>query len=176
MPTAKKKTSAKKKKATATRAVTPNGQPLRGSAGARILADLGLDDAELARFLPADAPRWIRSVLCCQFTGPRSLDAIAAHFAGRFEITRTVDKKFTDDGPPEGIDVPTLSLRPKGKYVAYMFYGMNGDRYVEDGTWQLEAAFREAGTDWGSNRAVYERFKAVELAELGARDITERTE
>jgi hypothetical protein len=32
------------------------------------------------------------------------------------------------------------------------------------------------GTDWGSNRAVYERFKALELGLLGARDIVEQTD
>jgi hypothetical protein len=44
--------------------------------------------------LPADAPRWVRGVFWCQFEGPASLDVIAEHFAGRFTVTRTVDKKF----------------------------------------------------------------------------------
>lgn len=155
---------------------TPNGQPLVGSAGPRVLNDLGLTDAELAVFLPPDAPRWIRSVLWCQFEGPASLDAIAAHFAPRLEVTRQMDRRFPPDGPADGVDVSTVVLRPRGRYVAYMFYGMRGDAYVEDGSWQFEAAFHGSGADWGSNRAVYERFKAEELPALGARAIVERTE
>ena len=53
---------------------------------------------------------------------------------------------------------------------------MRGDHYGEDGSWQLMASFRNLGTEWGSNRAIYERFKAVELAALGARNLIERTE
>jgi hypothetical protein len=157
-------------------ALTPNGQPLQGSAGPQILKDLGLTDAELAGFLPADAPRWVRGVFWCQFEGPASLDVIAEHFAGRFTVTRTVDKKFPPDGPDDGLDVAMVLLRPKGRYVTYMFYGMRGETYAEDGSWQLEVSFRESGTDWGSNRAVYERFKAVELPGLGARGVVELTE
>lgn len=156
--------------------LTPNGQPLQGTAGPQILKDLGLTDAELAGFLPADAPRWVRGVFWCQFEGPASLDAFAERFAGRFTVTRTVDKKFPPDGPDDGLDVPMVLLRPKGKYVTYAFYGMRGETYVEDGSWQLEVSFRESGADWGSNRAVYERFKAVELPGLGARGVVELTE
>jgi hypothetical protein len=167
---------ASKKPAGKTKALTPNGLPLKGSAGPRVLDDLGLTDAELAAFLPPDAPRWVRSVLWCQFEGPASLEAIAAHFSSRFTVTRSVDKRFPPDGPAEGVDVPTVALRPKGRYVTYLFYGMRGDTYVEDGSWQFEAAFHGSGTDWGSNRAVYERFKSVELPALGARAVVERTE
>lgn len=171
-----KKTTAKKTTKKKAVALTPNGQKLVGSAGKMILGDLRIDDAALAAFLPADAPRWIRGVLWCQFEGPASLDAIAAHFAPRLEVVRRVDRNFPEGGPEDGVDVPSVSLRPKGKYVAYTFYGMRGDTYVEDGSWQLVASFRETGTEWGSNRAVYERFKAVELVGLGARSIVERTE
>lgn len=156
--------------------LTPNGQPLVGSAGPLILKDLGITDAELAAFLPVDAPRWVRGVLWCQFEGPSSLDEIAQYFADRFTIKHFLGKRFPPGGPPDGIDVPTIFLQPKGKYVSYMFYGMRGDTYVEDGSWQFEAAFRQSGRDWGSNRAVYERFKALELPGLGARNIIERTE
>jgi hypothetical protein len=72
--------------------------------------------------------------------------------------------------------VRSVTLRPKGRYASYTFYGMRGDRYVEDGCYQLEAAFRESGTIWGPNRAIYERFKALELPALGATNVSERTE
>ncbi len=165
-----------KKKPAPAASLTPNGLPRKGSAGPLVLDDLGLTDAELAAFLPPDAPRWVRSVLWCQFEGPASLDAIAAHFAGRYAVTRAIEQRFPPDGPAEGVAIATVTLRPKGRYVAYCFYGMRGESYVEDGSWQLEATFHGSGTDWGSNRAVYERFKAVELAGLGARAVVERTE
>lgn len=156
--------------------LTPNGQPLVGSTGPLILKDLGITDVELAAFLPVDAPRWVRGVFWCQFEGPESLDAIAAHFEDRYTVKHVAGKKFPPGGPPDGVDLPMIIVQPKGKYASYMFYGMRGDLYVEDGSWQLEAAFRESGRDWGSNRAVYERFKALELTKLGVRNITERTE
>ena len=155
---------------------TPNGLPIKGSAGPKILKDLGLNDAALAAFLPPGAPHVVRGVFWCRFEGPPSLDAIAAHFSGRFDVSRTVGKKMPPGGPPDGYDVPMVVVRPKGRYVAYLFYGMRGEVYVKDGSWQLEDCFHASGTGWGSNRAVYERFKAVELAALGARNVLERTE
>lgn len=172
---AARKTPAKKTPAKKTPTMTPNGLPLRGSAGPRILQDLGLTDAELAAFLPSDAPPRVRWVFWCQFEGPGSLDAIAAHFEPRFPVTRAIAVKYPGNGRPE-ISVPGVTLATTGRYVSYTFYGMRGDTYCEDGSWQLEVAFRESGTSWGSNRAVYERFKAIELASLGARGIIERTE
>ncbi len=156
-------------------ALTPNGLPLRGSAGPAVLKDLGVTDAELAAFLPATAPRANRAVFWCQFEGPPSLDAIASHFAGRFAVDRLVASRYPPDGAEEGVAVEQVWLRPRGRYVTYMLYGMRGEAYVEDGSWQLEAAFRGAGALWGSNRAVYERFKAVELTALGVRNVVERT-
>lgn len=159
------------------RAARPAGGPqLVGSAGARVLGDLGLTDAELFAFLPADAPRWIRGVLWCQFELARSIEEIAAHFQGRYEVTWSVDPRFPPAGPAEGIPVRTLTLRPRGRYVAYLIYGMRGEAYVEDGSFQLEAAFHRSGTAWGSNRAIYERFKAIELTGLGATGVRELTE
>ena len=156
---------------------TPNGQPIRGSAGPQILKDLGLTDLELAAFLPPDAPRWVRGVFWCQFEGPASLDEIAGHFASRYAVHRSdADLRFPAGGPAGGVPVRTVTLTPKGRYVSYVFLGMRGETYGEQGTWQLEATFRASGTDWGSNRAVYERFKALELPGLGARDLIERTE
>ena len=146
------------------------------SAGPRILGDLGITDAELAAFLPPDAPRFLRGVFWCQFEHAGSLDDIAAHFALRFKVARSVDLKFPPDGPEAGIEVDTLTLVPTGRYVAYMFYAMRGERYGGDGCFQLEAAFQAMGTAWGSNRAVYERFKAVELRALGVTSFDERTE
>ena len=137
--------------------LTPNGLTLRGSAGPRILGHLGLDDAALAAYLAADAPRWVRGVLWCQFEGPASLDAIAAHFSAAYTLSRSVDPHVLPDETE--VLVPSVHLRVPGRYVAYSFYGKRGDTYVEDGSWQFVATFRESGTDWGSNRAVYERFR-----------------
>jgi hypothetical protein len=161
-------------------ALTPHGLPLRGSAGPRVLKDLGLSDAELAAFLPPDAPRLLRSVLWCQFTGPASLEAIAAHFRAQDPPRYAValhpdDRRFPPGGPEGGVAVRVVELRPKGRYARYAFVGMRGEAYVEDGSFQLEATFFGSGTAWGSNRALYERFKAVELPALGARDLIERT-
>lgn len=72
--------------------------------------------------------------------------------------------------------MPTVLLRPKGRYVTFMSDGMRGETYLDDGSRQFEAAFHGSGTDWGSSRAVYERFKVLELPGLGARSIVERTE
>jgi len=146
------------------------------SAGPRILGDLGLTDGELAAFLPPDAPRFLRGVFWCQFERAGSLDDIAAHFAPRFDVKRVVDRKFPPDGPEDGFDVPTIVLLPKEKYVAYSFYAMRGESYGGEGCFQLEATFHAMGTAWGSNRAVYERFKAVELRALGVTSVLERTE
>lgn len=169
-----KKASAKKavKKAPTKEAKTPK---LKGSAGPRILGDLGLTDAELFAFLPPDAPKWVLGVFWCQFECDATLEDLMRHFGERYEVSLDTSPRFPEGGPPEGIPVRTLTLRPKGKYVAYMFYGMRGTQYVEDGSFQLEAAFHASGTSWGSNRAVYERFKALELPKIGARNILERT-
>jgi hypothetical protein len=175
---AQKKAPAKKKatsRAARATALTPNGLPIQGSAGPRVLSDLGITDVELASFIPATASHWLRAVLWCQFEGPTSLDAIEKHLAGRFDVKRSVHKKFPPDGPDEGFDVPALTCTPKGRYVTWCFYGMRGDVYCEDGSWQLEGTFRAMGTEWGSNRAIYERFKAIALPTLGARNIVERT-
>jgi hypothetical protein len=159
------------------RPASPSPAPkLKGSAGPRILKDLGLTDAELFAFLPPAAPKWIRGVFWCQFECDRTLEELMQHFAGRYDVTLGTWPKFPEGAPPDGIPVRQLSLRPKGKYVAYTFYGMRGERYVEDGSLQLEVSFRESGTDWGSNRAVYERFKALELPGIGAHKIVELTD
>lgn len=149
---------------------------LKGSAGPRILKDLGLTDAELFAFLPPDAPKWLRGVFWCQFECDRTLDELMRTFAERYEVTLGTEPKFPEGAPLGGVKVRVLSLRPPGKYVAYTFYGMRGARYVEDGSFQLEVSFRESGTEWGSNRAVYERFKALELPGIGARKLIELTE
>lgn len=146
------------------------------SAGPQILKDLGLTDEELFRFLPADETKLIRGVLWCQFEYAGTLSEIAAHFCDRYEVTQNVATKFPEPGPEEGVSVPTLTLRPKGKYVSYSFYGMRGAVYEETGSFQLETAFRGMGTYWGSNRAIHERFKALELPGLGVRNVVELTE
>lgn len=170
---------AQAKKATARAApkkdVAPSAAKLKGSAGPRILKDLGLTDAELFAFLPSDAPKWVRSVFWCQFESDRTLDELMHHFAQRYEVTLATEPKFPEGAPVGGVKVRMLSLRPPGKYVAYTFYGMRGERYVEDGSLQLEVSFRESGTEWGSNRAVYERFKALELPGIVARKLVELT-
>lgn len=84
-------------------------------------------------------------------------------------------RRSPPDGPDEGVDIATLALRPKGKYVTYLFYGMRGDRYVEDGSWQLEGSSTTSGAEWGSGRVVSERFKAIAFAGLGAFSLVERT-
>jgi hypothetical protein len=149
---------------------------LEGTAGRKILAQLGLTDAELLAFLPADAPKWLRSVLWCQFDLARSLEDIESYFRGRYETSFSDDLKFPPDGPKGGVSVRMLVVRPEGRYVTYMLYAMRGERYGESGSYQLEAAFGESGTSWGSNRAIYERFKALELPALGATNVRELTE
>ena len=171
-PTSKPSTEASAKRAAAAGA----GPRLVGTAGRRILGHLGLTDAELFAFLPADAPKWLRGVLWCQFDLAHSLDDIEAHFRGRYETSFYDDVRFPPDGPEEGVPVRTLTLRPPGRYVAYTFYGMRDEAYVESGSYQLEANFGAMGTVWGSNRAIYERFTALELSELGATNVRERTE
>lgn len=159
----------------------PVRSPFRPSAGPLVLKDLGLTDEELAAFLPEDAPKWVRSVLWCQFDRKGTLADIEKHFmkpanAERYTVSRGTEHRFQGDDDTVGVQLPSLVLRPKGRYVAYVIYGMRGDVYVEDGRWQLEATFRESGTPWGSNRAVYERFKATELPALGAKNVVELTE
>jgi hypothetical protein len=154
---------------------------LRPTAGPLILGDLGITDEELAAFLPTGAPEWVRGVLWCQFDRPGTLADIEAHFlappqAERYSVSRATEHRFQGDADTVGVQVPSLVLRPKGKYVAYVIYGMRGDRYVEDGRWQLESTFREMGTRWGSNRAIHERFKSLELSALGATNVVELTE
>ena len=118
MPTRKtaKKTAKKaptKHAPRTTRALTPQGLPLRGSVGALILKDLGITDAQLAAFLPPNVPTFLRAVLWCQFEGPPSLDAIGQHFAGRFAVTRAVSKQFPPTAPTEWMS-PRSRARPRG--------------------------------------------------------------
>ncbi|MBL8618583.1 MAG: hypothetical protein JNM72_23425 [Deltaproteobacteria bacterium] len=156
--------------------LSPQGLPLRGSAGPRVLNDIGLTDAELAAFLPPEAPTLLRSVLWCQFSGPARLEDIAAAFADRYTTRLVPDaRRFPPDGPEEGVPVREVELMTRGRYARYTFLGMRGDHYIEDGHFQLEATFFGAGTGWGSNRALYSRFKALELPRIGAVDIVELT-
>jgi len=151
-------------KPTAARAPAAGPKP---SAGKRILDHLGITDADLAAFVPG-GPLPSRAVFWCQFDTKLDLDAIAAAFDGDYAVIKRVDRKFPPGAPPGGVDVPKVVLSVPGKYVAYMLY-------EQDGRWQLETAFREMGTGWGSNRAVYERFKRLELARIGAKKIVELT-
>ncbi|MBL8680456.1 MAG: hypothetical protein JNK05_14860 [Myxococcales bacterium] len=148
----------------------------KDSAGAAILKDLGLTDAELKAFLPADAPKWLRAAFWCQFDCDLSLDELARHFEKRFAVEIVVEPKFPDPGPPDGIPVRQVIFMPAGRYAQFRFYGMRGERYVEDGSVQLEVSFGSLGAPWGSNRAVYERFKQLELPAIGARNVVERTD
>jgi hypothetical protein len=140
------------------------------TAGPQILKDLGLTDEELLAFLPPEAPKWLRGVLWCSFESPLTLDEIAAHFAPRYAV------KFIDNmDPPDPVNGHRILLvRPKGRYVTYSFEGASTP-YAEKSPWRLEAGFRESGTEWGSNRAVYERFKALELPGLKATQVQELT-
>lgn len=135
-----------------------------------ILKDLGLTDEQLHAFLPLDAPKWVRSVFWCSFESPLGLDEIAAHFSKRYAV------KFIDNkDPPDPVNGHRLLLvRPKGRYATYVFEGMSTP-YAEKSPWKLEGGFRQSGTDWGSNRAVYERFKTLELPGLNATNVQELT-
>lgn len=181
-PTAAKPTTSKPTASRAPRAPTTPKPPktsaprLVGSAGRRILSDLGLTNEELHACLPADAPQWLRDVFWCQLDLGPPLEAIAAHFEGRYDTSIEDALRFPPEGPAEGLSVRTLVVRPKGLYCTYSFYAMRGEVYGGEGSYQLEVSFREAGTQWGSNRAVYERFKAIELAPLGAQNVRELTE
>ncbi len=178
-----KKVVAKRDVKAAARASTPKleekapaaARKLVGTAGAQVLGDLGLTNDELFAFLP-DEEKWVRGVFWCQLELPLSLEQIGTHFEGRYSVEFGDGLKFPPDGPDDGIPIRTVTLSPKGRYVHYTFYGMRGDEYVSDGSFQLEASFRESGTSWGSNRAVYERFKALELGSLGVTRVNELTE
>lgn len=153
----------------------------RPSAGPRILSDLGITDDQLGAFLPSVETPVIRGVFWCQFDRKGTLEDIEKHFmkspqADRYDVSRSTEHRFTSDDDVTGVQVPSVVLRPKGKYVAYVIYGKRGEQYVADGRWQLEASFREMGTYWGSNQAVFERFKATELPALGAKKVVELTE
>ena len=149
---------------------------LRGSAGKKILADLDITNEALHAFLPADAPKWLRGVIWCQLDLDLPLETIAKHFEDRYHVSIDDGLRFPPDGPAEGIPVRTLVVRPKGRYCVYSFFAMRGEEYGASGSYQLEAMFREMGAQWGSNRAVYERFKAIELPPLGATNVRELTE
>jgi hypothetical protein len=155
---------------------TPKPPRLRGSAGKKILADLGITNEELHAFLPADAPKWLRGVFWCQLDLASPLETIAKHFEDRYHVSIDDGLRFPPDGPAEGVAVRTLVVRPKGRYCTYSFFAMRGEEYGASGSYQVEATFREMGAQWGSNRAVYERFKAVELPPLGATNVRELTE
>ena len=161
-----KKAAAPKPTSAAAKATKPVGP--RPSAGPRILKDLGLTDAELQAFLPADAPKWIRYVFACDVTLPLEPDAIARHFADRFEVTVRDERPRSVSAPPD-TTVRVVSLRPKGKYVSYTFT----PTLTGPGRYQLQVALAGSDTGWGSNRAIYERFKKVELPGLGATDLVE---
>ncbi|MBN8612684.1 MAG: hypothetical protein J0L92_18965 [Deltaproteobacteria bacterium] len=154
----------------------PKTPRLRGSAGKKILADLGIRNEELHAFLPADAPKWLRGVFWCQLDLASPLETIAAHFEGRYDVSIEDSLRFPPDAPAEGISVRTLTVRPKGHYCAYSFFTKRDEQYGAEGSYQLEVSFREMGAQWGSNRAVYERFKAIELPPLGATNVRELTE
>ena len=146
-------------------------KPRLQTAGPQILNDLQLTDEQLQAFLPPDAPKWVRGVFWCRFDSPLTLDEIAAHFRPRFAV------KFIDNmDPPDPVNGHRLLLvRPKGRYVTYSFEGASTP-YAEKSPWKLEVGFRASGTEWGSNRAVYERFKALELPGLKATQVQELTE
>lgn len=187
MAVSKKKTSIKKqpkRKSTAKRSPTTSSAKakpavsaslapspkLKPSAGPAVLKDLGITDAELHAFLPPNASKWLRGVLWCSFEWDGTLDELEAALSARY-TTRFIQNK----DPPDPVNGHRILLAwPKGRYVTYSFQG-SSKPYAERSPWRLEAGFREMGTPWGSNRAVYERFKAVELVKLGAKNIEELT-
>lgn len=187
MPSVQKKTSIKKKskpqathkknqakpsvKAKLVASPSPDPQPkLKPSAGPAVLKDLGITDAELHAFLPPSAAKFLRGVLWCTFEWEGTLDELEAQLSARY-TTRFIQNK----DPPDPVKGHRILLAwPKGRYVTYSFEG-SSKPYAERSPWRLEAGFREMGTPWGSNRAVYERFKAVELSKLGAKNIKELT-
>lgn len=178
--TTKKATSARKtalKPAVQRKAKPSSSQPpvappkLKPSAGPAVLKDLGITDAELHAFLPADAPTWVRGVFWCSFEWAGTLDELEAKLSARYTT-----KFIQNSDPPDPVNGHRILLAwPKGRYVTYSFEGA-ASPYAEQSPWKLEAGFRESGTPWGSNRAVYERFKSVELTKLKAKNINELTD
>ncbi len=180
--TAKKTTSARKPtlkpavqrtaKAKPSSSQPPVAPPkLKPSAGPAVLKDLGITDAELYAFLPADAPTWVRGVFWCSFEWAGTLDELEAKLSARYTT-----KFIANSDPPDPVNGHRILLAwPKGRYVTYSFEGA-ASPYAEQSPWKLEAGFRESGTPWGSNRAVYERFKSVELTKLKAKNINELTD
>ena len=151
------------------------------TAGKSILKHLGIDDAALHAFVPEGAPK-LRAVFWCQFDSPLTLDELTKALdalvkSGELSrVARIENRKFPPGAPPEGIAVPTVLGDVPGRYVGYMFYGMRDESYEATGRYQLEAAFRGMGTAWGSNQAVYERFKSIALPSLQGTEVTERTQ
>lgn len=133
----------------------------RPTAGKRILAHLGITDAELAAFVPP-GKLWTRAVFLCELLSPLDEAALAARFAGRYGV---VDQRTSRGGRA---DVRTITLTVPGRYVAYTFWR-------EGARWKCEAAFREMGTFWHSNHAIWARFKQLELPTIDATDVVDLT-
>ena len=187
MPTARSKPTTKpatkKKTATTPRRSTENGTPavatavtkpvtvLRPSAGPLVLKDLGMTDAELAAFVP-DAKPLMRGVYWCQFELDKTVDELLPMFRPPYRVKIGPDIK---DPPRSTGAVPNLRLWPKGGYCMFNFVPQRGSKFNVAGSYQLMVTFRSFGTPWGSNQAVYERFKAVELVRLGAHAVRELT-
>ena len=168
---AKQPEKEKAKKSAKRAASAPVKTVFKPSAGPAVLKDLGITDAELAAFLPKDAPKWVRGVFWCDFEWRGSLDELEQKLSDRYTVRFIANKD-----PPDPVNGHRILLAwPKGRYVTYSFKGAS-EPYREGSPWRLEAGFRESGKEWGSNRAVYERFKAIELKKLGAENIRELTD
>jgi hypothetical protein len=144
------------------------------SVGAKVLKDLKLTDAELAAFLPAKP--WglgrLRAVFWCQFKLDKSVDEVAAMFGAPYKVRISADIK---DPPRSEGAVRNVVIFPPGRYCVYNLIPMRGKQHNVAGSFQLQVTFRSLGTAWASNHAIYERFKAIELARIGARSIRELT-
>jgi hypothetical protein len=154
-----------------TTAVTKTATVLRPSAGPLVLKDLGMTDAELAAFVPGPKPL-MRGVYWCQFELDKTVDELLPMFRPPYRVKIGPDIK---DPPRSAGAVPNLRLWPKGGYCMFNFIPQQGSKFNVAGHYQLMVTFRSFGTPWGSNQAVYERFKAVELTRLGAHAVRELT-
>lgn len=120
---------------------------------------------ELAPWLPTDREPRVRGVFWCGFDADGDLESL------RVALNRVPNTGWTI-GPNYKTflgDFECLFGAVPYRRVGFMVYAV-GDR------WQLEIAFREMGTYWGSNEAEWERWKASLLPAMAARNVVELTE
>jgi hypothetical protein len=113
---------------------------------------------ELQKYLPTAGPGPLRAVWWCDFDCRLDLPGMLAALRPMPELKWAILSDSTRG--------PVLQGHSPYPSIVFLFY-------AKKKRWRLEVLFRQQGTRWGSNEALYRRFKNEALPRLRATAIEE---